>query len=88
MKELVSDVAESGVLVRAGVRERRAEGEHGGRAMNGCAGGVRERVFVVDRCVLVVLVLDDALDVVQVGLADVFDDDGRVSSLWTFGHVE
>lgn len=88
MKELVGDIAKSGVVIGAGVREGRAEGEHGRRAMDGCVGGVQKRVFVVDRSVLVVVViLDAAAVVVEVGLADVLVGDGRVSSSRTSGHV-
>lgn len=84
MKELVCNVAEGGVMVDAGMREGRAEGEHGGRAVDGRKCGVLARVFVDDGRVLVILVV--VLVDVQVGLANVVVGNGRVWSAWASGH--
>lgn len=80
VEELVGNVAERGVMGRAGMGAGRAEGEKWGRGVHWCKDRMHKGVLVVvEWSVLVVFLADFAVDAVDVGLADVVVDDvGRV----------
>lgn len=80
MEELVGNVAERGVMGRAGVGAGRTEREKWGRGVHWRKNGMYKGVLVVaEWSVLIVFLVYFAVDAFEVGLADaVVGDVGRV----------